>query len=176
LSVIQSASVNGVTGVYNSTFVSGASEDLWGNTTYTVTVVYAASAQSVPITASTTFHIGESCCTTSHVSYTTSLSTSSSNKESSSSTLPSTTTVVLLITNSAITTGPGSLLTSVTTNEVATSSETSITHTTTSLSKTIGPTVRTSSGNAVVIEVLGSIAAIIAVLAGAVLIVAYRVH
>jgi len=58
LFIAQSASVNATTGSYKTTFVSGTPAQLWGNGTYTVTAIYAPSAQGATITASTTFAYG----------------------------------------------------------------------------------------------------------------------
>ncbi len=174
LFVAQSASVNPTTGFYTTTFVSSTPAQLWGNGTYTVTAVYAPSAQGATSTASTTFSYGTFVPTT-----TTSSSTSTGSSGSGSGT---TTTVVSVTTINSITTvnsvttitQGGTTITSLIT-QGGTTITSVITQAGTTIVTTVSQTV-SGSGSSTTAEALAAVGIVIAIIAGAIAAMALRKH
>jgi len=188
LFIAQSGQVNPTTGAYNTTFVSGTPAALWGNGTYTVTAVYATSAQSTPVTGSATFTYGSFATSTTTSSTSSTGSTGSSTSIKTITTVVNfttkfTTTVVTTISQATTVTQGGTTLTSIITQggttltSIITQGGTTITQGGTTLTSIItqgGTTV--TSGNSTTAEAIGAVGVVIAIIAGAIAVMALRKH
>jgi hypothetical protein len=148
---VASAPVNGTTGTFGYTLVTGSPSNLWGNGTYTVTAVYAVSTTSPTYTGSTTFTYGEFASTTS--------SSSSSGSSSGVATTIITSVVTTIVQNEQTTT----VVTSATTVNLGTTIVSATTTTVQAAATTLG-------------ETLGAVGIVIAIIAGGIAAMALRKH
>jgi len=171
LFTVQSAAVNATTGAYSTTFVSGTPAQLWGAGTYTITAVYATSANGPTYTATATFTYGSFTTTPT----TTSSTGSSSNTGGTTTTIITTiysTTVVSSITtvNQGVTTiiqgGPTTMVTS-----AGTVITTIITSAGTVINSGTG-----GNGNSNTALAIGAVGLVVAIIAGALAAMALRKH
>ncbi|MGH2639188.1 MAG: hypothetical protein ACRDF4_07925 [Rhabdochlamydiaceae bacterium] len=141
---VYSVPVDGTSGAYSYTLVTGYAVNGWINGTYTIKAVYASSVNGPTYTASTTFQYGASATTSSTTTSTT----------SSVSTV--TTTVSSTVTTTASTTATVTQSTTVTTATTVTSTSTAP-----GTTSTLTVTTASSNGTDLGIGIAGIIAAVV---------------
>jgi hypothetical protein len=151
---VTSTPVNATTGAFSYTLTTGSPSNLWGNGTYTVTAVYAASANSQPVSGTTTFTYGEFASTT---------SSSSSSGSGSSSGGVATTIISSFVTTIVQNEQTTTVVTSATTVNLGTTIVSATTTTVQAAASTLG-------------ETLGAVGIVIAIIAGGIAAMALRKH
>lgn len=161
---VQSAAVNATSGAYSTTIVSGTPAQLWGNGTYTITAVYATSANGPTYTATSTFAYG---------TFTTTTTTGTGTGTSSGSVTTKTVYINMTTIVSSITTvnsGTTTIVNSGTTTVISGGSGTTLTSIITEMTTVSG------SGNSNTALAVGAVGLVIAVVAGGLAAMALRKH
>ena len=186
LFTVQSAAVNATTGAYSTTFVSGTPGQLWGNGTYTITAVYATSANGPTYTATNTFTYGT--FTTTSITQTSSSACTRDEGECSSAngtttvvtTIISATTVTQVTTVNVGTTVIGSGATVINSGTIVNSGTTTIVSgsgtTVTSLINSGTTTTVNNGGSNGTAVAIGAVGLVVAIIAGALAAMALRKH
>ncbi|MHB2036687.1 MAG: hypothetical protein ACYCPW_08105 [Nitrososphaerales archaeon] len=180
LFTVQSASVDPTTGAYSTTFVSGTPGQLWGNGTYTVTAVYATSANGPTYTATNTFTYGTFTTTTTSNTGTGSTSNTGGTTTTIITTIISATTVTQVTTVNVGTTVIGSGATVINSGTIVNSGTTTIVSgsgtTVTSLINSGTTTTVNNGGSNGTALAIGAVGLVVAIIAGALAAMALRKH
>ncbi|MGH2639187.1 MAG: hypothetical protein ACRDF4_07920 [Rhabdochlamydiaceae bacterium] len=159
---VASTPVNGTTGAFSYTLVTGTTNGLWDNGTYTVTGIYSTNINSPTVTGSTTFAYGTFTTT----------STSSSSSSSSSSCGCGTTVVTTIDSITTVYAGTTTVVNSGTTT-VINSGTTTVVNSGTTVTQI---TTVSAGGNSSLGEALGAVGVVVALIAGGLAALALRKH